>query len=115
MAAHESHLRHQHPIGKHQLEELQLLLAYGKLSEMTQVLEALLPSWQTWMEFYAPGFTLAQFWPLWSSGNEPVDGRYLPLALCATMFQINKNIYKNKEKENNLAEKCHVRKQRTHA
>lgn len=36
---------------------------------MTQGLESLPSTWETWMGFQAPGFSLAGFWLLWTFGE----------------------------------------------
>lgn len=43
-----------------------LQMGLGKQWKMAQVLGSLPLPWKTWMEFWAPGFTLAQSQLLWT-------------------------------------------------
>lgn len=64
---------------------------WGKQQKMALVPGLLAPTWETWLEFQAPGFSVAQPWPgcYGHLGCEPVGkislclsfSLYLPLAL----------------------------------
>lgn len=58
---------------------------------MAQVVEFLLPTWETWREFLAPGFRLAQPDEWKNLGSEPEEWEPLPhpLPLSLTLLLLS--------------------------